>query len=290
MTNYVYDNSPVKGSALLVLLALADRADDRGICWPAISDVARRSRLGERATRKNVRKLVDVGELRIVRPGGGRKRSGDGWTNLYLIVAGRPESELDAVISTLNGGSGYSTDPNHEQTRREPGTVVPSTLNGGSVYPEPPFRGTVNRTNSEPSRREPTGRSVCSSKGGTVTAAVDPHAAEFNRLLGERRADEARLSGGCSPTPLARQITQVVDSAKPRASPRGTKRRGRIPEAEQRRTYELLGGVPDLLDADARDLARIGTEAEFRRALELMDGKHPRNIGGWLRTAVTDGW
>ncbi|MCK4340915.1 MAG: hypothetical protein KAY37_04250 [Phycisphaerae bacterium] len=48
--------------------------------------------------------------------------------------------------------------------------------------------------------------------------------------------------------------------------------------------------MPDLLDADARDLARIGTEAEFRRALELMNSKRPRNIGGWLRTAVTEGW
>lgn len=65
---------------------------------------------------------------------------------------------------------------------------------------------------------------------------------------------------------------------------------GRIPEAEQHRTYELLKGVPGLDRADARDLARIAPYRAFEEALAALDGQRVRNVGGWLRRAVGEGW
>lgn len=47
----------------LVLLALADNANDAGVCWPSIATVARKCGLKERATRIAVRRLEQAGHV-----------------------------------------------------------------------------------------------------------------------------------------------------------------------------------------------------------------------------------
>lgn len=44
-------------TAKLVLVALADRADEIGLCWPSITDLAKRTCLSERAVRNAIRTL-----------------------------------------------------------------------------------------------------------------------------------------------------------------------------------------------------------------------------------------
>jgi hypothetical protein len=41
----VWDTGPEDKAELLVLLALADFCDDSGVCWPAVSSIARKSRI-----------------------------------------------------------------------------------------------------------------------------------------------------------------------------------------------------------------------------------------------------
>lgn len=267
----VWAKSAARGSALLVLLALADRANDKGECWPSVGDIARRTRLGERAVRKVLRGLVATGELRILRSGGGRKRSGAGWTNSYLVVAGRSDDEL-----------------NPERACAKPGTPVPPTRNTRSAYPERPFRGTVTEQSENHQENHQANAEADKPLSTGAVAAADPKAEQFNAVLAERRADTARQRGAMTPKPIDSVAARVVS---PRSRGQSARRRGRIPEPEQMQTFTLLRTVPGLGEADARDLARIATSDQFRPALAELARQNGRvrNVGGWLRRAVERG-
>jgi hypothetical protein len=58
-----WENSQAKGSSLLVLLAMADIAQDSGYCWPGYSYLAKRSRLSRRQAIRIVDNLISIGEL-----------------------------------------------------------------------------------------------------------------------------------------------------------------------------------------------------------------------------------
>jgi biotin operon repressor len=49
----------------LVLLALADNANDDGTCWPSIRKIAEKSSLSERAVQNAISRLRDAGKLQI---------------------------------------------------------------------------------------------------------------------------------------------------------------------------------------------------------------------------------
>lgn len=78
----------VKGDALVVLLALADYADDEGFCWPKIASVAQKARLTEDGTSRIVKRLEEEGFVAVVR-GVGR---GNG--NRYKV---RPRGDATSV-------------------------------------------------------------------------------------------------------------------------------------------------------------------------------------------------
>jgi hypothetical protein len=55
----VWENSPYGEGTLLVLLAMADWANDDGFCWPSIPQLAHKSRQSERNVRYVLRKLEE---------------------------------------------------------------------------------------------------------------------------------------------------------------------------------------------------------------------------------------
>jgi hypothetical protein len=80
--NRIWDKGKAEGSALLVLLALADIADDEGYCWPKIDTLSRRARISSRQVSTIVEELCAIGEIaRIVGVGRGRP-------SLYVILSG----------------------------------------------------------------------------------------------------------------------------------------------------------------------------------------------------------
>lgn len=62
----VWQSSRHKSGNLLVLLALADHADDEGKAWPGIPRLARKARLSRRHTRRCLNQLVASGELEVL--------------------------------------------------------------------------------------------------------------------------------------------------------------------------------------------------------------------------------
>jgi hypothetical protein len=66
--------SNAKGSARLVLAVLATFADKGHCAWPAVATIAFMANLSERHVQNDLRRLVELKELEIVRLGGGRNR------------------------------------------------------------------------------------------------------------------------------------------------------------------------------------------------------------------------
>jgi hypothetical protein len=79
----VWKGSQHSGSALLMMLAIADFADDKGVAYPAVSTLAEKTRMKQRNANYLLSELQASGELAI-KIGEGRKG-----TNLYRIVLSR---------------------------------------------------------------------------------------------------------------------------------------------------------------------------------------------------------
>lgn len=67
VTNVVWLNAHARGGALLVLLALADLANDEGCCLPTVGKLAEMTRMSSRAVARHLRVLAMSGE--VVREG-----------------------------------------------------------------------------------------------------------------------------------------------------------------------------------------------------------------------------
>lgn len=91
---WIWDNAPASGTELLMLLAIADHADDRGRnAWPSRATLARKTRLDERTVRRVTKRLEDSGQV-VVERGSGRSHS-----NLYTIVM-TPAQPVDNPIES----------------------------------------------------------------------------------------------------------------------------------------------------------------------------------------------
>lgn len=86
----VWANSPYRGERLLVHLALADFANDEGVCWPSQRTLAHKARCSENFVRVVLKRMVADGFIEIQASTNGR-----GNTNHYRL---KPHS--------VNGDSG----------------------------------------------------------------------------------------------------------------------------------------------------------------------------------------
>lgn len=85
----VWASSPAKGTALLVLLALADHADDDGNCYPSIDSLAAKCRMSTRNLNYILAQLQERGDLFVQRNAGPRG------CNRYRLVLDRKRAALD---------------------------------------------------------------------------------------------------------------------------------------------------------------------------------------------------
>ena len=96
----VWDHSMAKGTALLVLLVIADH-DGEGGAWPSIGTIARAARVSESTARRAVRELEQLGELRVELRGGGTQSTPDRVRpNRYVITIRPPEQPYPSSGST----------------------------------------------------------------------------------------------------------------------------------------------------------------------------------------------
>ena len=78
----VWAQSRRRDGELLVMLALADFANDAGECWPSIPVLAAKARLTDRQVRRVLNSLEETGEIRRIRSTGGRNKRSRYFINL----------------------------------------------------------------------------------------------------------------------------------------------------------------------------------------------------------------
>ena len=71
--NKVWEVAPYADNTLLTLLALADWADEQGVCWPKLASIAKKSRQSERNARYCISRLLDDGWITISQPARGHQ-------------------------------------------------------------------------------------------------------------------------------------------------------------------------------------------------------------------------
>lgn len=74
----VWKNTPLRGTELLIMLCLADHANDDGVCWPSYKRISERSRTSPRWAMRCVKSLESQGYLT-------RERGNVGHSNTYHI-------------------------------------------------------------------------------------------------------------------------------------------------------------------------------------------------------------
>lgn len=123
----VWAHSKMKGSALLLLLAIADHAhDDGGGAYPSTETLSRKIRMSVRQTQRMLRTLEASGELKVHLKAGPHK------ANLYTVrnirsVGGdkmTPPVVLGMVTRTTRGGdTAMSRDGDMAMSPKPPVTV-----------------------------------------------------------------------------------------------------------------------------------------------------------------------
>jgi hypothetical protein len=85
---WVFQHSQSTGNDRLVLLAIADRANDDGDdCWPSIPTLARKARCSERTVQRSIKSLAALGELAV------EEGAGPHGVNRYRVLMPPPTGD-----------------------------------------------------------------------------------------------------------------------------------------------------------------------------------------------------
>jgi len=209
VTNWVWARSESRNGARLVMLALADRADDKGLAWPSIADLAERTRLSPRAVQKGITALVESGELEVDN-GGGRHRS-----NRYRIIP-KPCTSDGVTDQEPRTSNGVSTEETPQIVRETPNfateTLNSATGNPVQSSPEPPLE-----PSEEPSENQPPNPH---SETSPVDELLNKWWEQYGRTTAQgkravRRAITDAISNGVNPGELWQALDRLGDVSKP---------------------------------------------------------------------------
>ena len=149
-TNYVWERSPAEGADRLVLLALADFADESGNCFGSWGKLGQKTRLGRATIARSVKRLQKSGELVMVEKGH-RKLAGDGAEATVWQIPGvaemglrmRPASERDPSGIRMRPKWYQDETPTYKNIKERRDSETPpvaSLLPASDSIPLPPKR------------------------------------------------------------------------------------------------------------------------------------------------------
>lgn len=146
----VWDHFPGAGGELLAMLAMADWANDEGLCYPSISTAAARMRLSESQARRIIHRLIGDGWLEVVgNEAGGAPKS----SRRYLLNLGRLTPGASARGGTDARGRTAARDPLHGRAKTgviavtpEPSLILHETSQRTGPAARPPVDKSKNET------------------------------------------------------------------------------------------------------------------------------------------------
>lgn len=155
----VFERSLSKGNDRLVLIAIADEANDEGTnAWPSLDTIAfKAGGIDERTARRCIRNLEELGELRVdLNAGGNAEWRGDRRPNLYTVLLAHkpkrqrapkrharhdrhdegagcpPANDTDVVPQVTTGGHGRPLDGGTDCPLADPARGDTSAPHGGA--------------------------------------------------------------------------------------------------------------------------------------------------------------
>ena len=250
-------------SQTLVLLALADAANDDGVCWPSQAELGRKARLKDRAVRNQIRSLEAMGLVSV----SSRSTSQGRKTNVYRLNVGCDFS-LQSKQPARNAGwvEGSDSQPvdnptfrcnqsnRHEMPVGDPtGTVMPVAT--GTVMPVATLYQTTNIQ--------------------TPNLTPPPPVVEGSVGLGTGFADQVAVEG--------ESVSPVATSAPPEGR-RGPQKPGGTPK----RLASAPEGGRGAESASEADLAIF--VACVPESMRVMDARGLGLVVGLLRERLDAGW
>ena len=250
-------------SQTLVLLALADAANDDGVCWPSQAELGRKARLKDRAVRNQIRSLEAMGLVSV----SSRSTSQGRKTNVYRLNVGCDFS-LQSKQPARNAGwvEGSDSQPvdnptfrcnqsnRHEMPVGDPtGTVMPVAT--GTVMPVATLYQTTNIQ--------------------TPNLTPPPPVVEGSVGLGTGFADQVAVEG--------ESVSPVATSAPPEGR-RGPQKPGGTPK----RLASAPEGDRGAESASEADLAIF--VACVPESMRVMDARGLGLVVGLLRERLDAGW
>lgn len=147
----VWEHSRHGGAHLLLLLKLADRANDDGVCWPGHTSLAKAARISRRKAIDKLAEIEESGEVVIGRRGELAKKGEKGKyrdTNIYVVLVACDQAEMARRITEANKMPGLTmpligvgSDP----------LVTRGSEHGVTTLVSPPSLGVVNMGSHESS-------------------------------------------------------------------------------------------------------------------------------------------
>lgn len=154
VSSWVWEHSQARGNARLVLLAIADCADDTGAnAYPSLNTIADKAKVSRRTAIRAIEELVGMGELERHHGAGRRGQGGvsngyrvtmvavgtsdtvtplepekgcqDGTSDTLALVPSEREVVSTTTRSGVTGGTRTVLNRPNTETRRKPATPVP---------------------------------------------------------------------------------------------------------------------------------------------------------------------
>ena len=172
---YVWEHSKQKGSALLMLIAMADQSNDHGVCFPATDTLAKKCRVTRRQAQRLVDQLEASGEI-IIYNRQDPSHEKHFYSNVYVIkmpgvkpVLPEPgiySTRLSAPDSDACVTTSCSHKPSRTMRNSDAGVttiVTPTPLSSDTdgtkivtpVSPDPLFNPTDNHQDNQKQQQEP---------------------------------------------------------------------------------------------------------------------------------------
>lgn len=152
LMTWVWANSPYAGQRLLLHLALADFANDEGICFPSHGTLAKKARCSTGWVSQTIKQMIADHLIEIVEPAG----QGRGKVGRYRLLKGDTELDLfeplghtvAAVRSHSDGSASYLLN------RQEPSNTNDDFDRLWQQYPRKTAKGVAQRAFARVMRRD----------------------------------------------------------------------------------------------------------------------------------------
>lgn len=130
-------DQPISATEKVVLLALADHANDCGECWPSVSLLMQRAYVGERTVQRALQSLENSGFIARERR---QRENGSDTSNLYRLMLTKVSQGVSAEISGEQrraGGVNLAPHPKKEGVTQTGGEGVTQTGGEGGLHDTP---------------------------------------------------------------------------------------------------------------------------------------------------------